>query len=97
MSEVNRLEVLLPVADAPPDSLPLAPRISSLRGKTVGFINNGWWSLGVTFQVFEDLLFERQDIAGIVTKFRRHEEPLSKPEFEDLVSKADAVICGLGN
>ena len=97
MSGDARLELLLPVPNAAPEELPVATRLASLRGRTVGLIHNGWWSLGVTYEVFEKLLLEKHEISQTVTKRRPHEEPLSPEAFDDLAARADAVICGLGN
>ncbi len=93
----TRFDMLLPVPETPIQGLPLAPRLSSLRGKTVGFIDNGWRSLGLTLDLFEELLYERHEVAGIIKKKTAAGVPLTKEEFADMASKADAVICGLGN
>ena len=97
MADGTGLSMLLPTPESASKGQPLAPRVSSLRGKTIGFINNEWWSLGLTLDVFEEMLYEKHEIAGIVTKMTKPGVPLNKEEFEDLVSKADAVITGLGN
>ena len=93
----TRLEMLLPVPETPAEGLALAPRLTTLRGKTIGFIDNGWRSLGLSLDVLEELLYERYEIEGIVRKKTAAGVPLKKEEFEDLAAQADAVVTGLGN
>ena len=91
------LSILLPTPEAESKGTQMAPRLSSLRGKTIGFINNQWWSLNITLDVFESLLYEKHEIKEIVTKLTRPGVPITPEELEDLASNADAVITGLGN
>lgn len=93
----ERFEMLLPVPDVPVEGMDSAPRLSSLRGKTIGFIDNGWRSLGFSLDVFEELLYERHEVRQIVRKKTPAGVPLKKEEFEDLAAQADAVVTGLGN
>ncbi len=91
------MTILLPTPEAQVKGTPLAPRLSSLRGKRVGFINNQWYSMNLTFEVFEEMLYEKHDISGVVKKLTQPGVPLTKDEFQDLAGKVDAVITGLGN
>ena len=60
------MELRIPIAERFPATFKLAPRLGSLQGKTVGFIHNGWWSLGVLFDDLEIALKEREGVARIV-------------------------------
>ena len=91
------MSLLLPTPETSVSDTPPAPRLTSLRGKTVGVINNQWWSHNVTLEQFEELLYEKYEIAGIETRLTEIGIPLSPDALEDLAAKADAVIIGLGN
>ena len=51
----------------------------------------------MTLEQFEELLYERYEIGGVVTKLTEPGIPLTAEEMEDLTAKADAVVIGLGN
>ncbi len=99
MPDSTRLTMLLPTPEAQVKGTPPAPRLTTLRGKTIGFIDNKWWSWGVTLEVFETLLHEKHEIKGTMTRTKKASAgvPLTPQDFEDLASSVDAVVCGLGN
>lgn len=97
MPDDQPLSLLLPTPETPVSGTPPAPRLTSLRGKTIGVINNQWWSFNVSLEQFEELLYERYEIEGVVTKLTEIGVPLTPEAMEDLTAKADAVINGLGN
>lgn len=71
---------------------------SALTGKTVGFIDNGWRSFGVAVPRLQELLRERHGAAQfILYKKPWLTRPLAEDMFQDLVTRADAVVVGLGN
>lgn len=75
-----------------------APALSDLKGRTIGVIDNGFHSFGTAIPRLEKLLQERQQVASfIVTRKPWLTRPLSPEAFQSLVSRADAVIVGLGN
>ena len=59
MPDEQPLSLLLPTPETPAGGTPPAPRLTSLRGKTIGVINNQWWSFNVSLEQFEELLYER--------------------------------------
>ncbi len=90
--------VYTPIAEARGRARSLAPRLSgTLQGKTVGFLNNGWVSWGQTLEHFRRVLRERYGVAEVI------ERPISTvksapPElFEEMASRCDVVVTGLGN
>ena len=97
MPDEQSLSLLLPTPETRPGGAAPAPRLTSLRGKTIGVINNQWWSFNVSLEQFEELLYERYEIGGVVTKLTETGIPLTPEAMEDLTAKADAVINGLGN
>ena len=97
MPNEQPLSLLLPTPETRTGGAAPAPRLTSLRGKTIGVINNQWWSFNVSLEQFEELLYERYEIGGVVTKLTEPGIPLTPEAMEDLTAKADAVINGLGN
>ena len=75
-----------------------APPLSDLRGKRVGFVDNGWRSFGTMIQRLQDLLRERAGVVECVA-YRKPwlPRPLEEHAFQDLVRRCDAVVVGLGN
>lgn len=94
---VRTVEILLPTAEAGVGARKPAPRIPSLRGKTVGFIDNGWRCLAITYDEYTKMLKEQEGVARVIHKKKVASSPVSKEAFEELAAQADAVITGLGN
>ncbi|MBI4307665.1 MAG: hypothetical protein HY684_02545, partial [Chloroflexi bacterium] len=46
---VRTVEILLPTAEAGAALRKPSPRIPSLKGKTIGLIDNGWRCLAITY------------------------------------------------
>ncbi len=73
----------------------LAPRLSDLAGKVIGFVDDG---AGKSyFQRIEELLTERAKVAQIIRKVKPLLSAPSPRELVDEVASAcDAVIVGVG-
>ncbi len=93
---VQMVEILLPSAEAGAAKQKVSPRIPSLKGKTIGFIDNGWRSLGIVFDEYTRMLKESEGVAKIIHKKKGASSPTPKAAMEEL-AQADAVITGLGN
>ncbi|MCL0102222.1 hypothetical protein M1O29_03975 [Dehalococcoidia bacterium] len=91
------MELLSPTAEAPKALSKLAPRVEALSGKTIGFIDNGWWSMGLIFDMLEIELKERYGIAQVVRQDKPKSSPVPKQQLETLAEKCDAIITALGN
>lgn len=92
------IEVLLPVAEAEEGQrLRLAPRLETVAGKTIGFINNDWLALDTIYDTFKRLLASEWEVRGFLEKRKAKSSPLPPADLDDLVRRADAVITGLGN
>jgi len=94
---VRTVEILLPTAEVGAGVRRPSPRVPSLRGKTVGLIDNGWRCLAITYDEYTRLLKEQEGVARIIHKKKPASSPLAKEAFEELATQADAVITGLGN
>jgi len=92
------VEVLVPYAEIPGrPTVPLAPRLESLAGRTLGFINNGWISLDITYDELRTLLTTRYEVREVIEKGKERSSPTPPEDFEDLLRRAQAVVIGLGN
>lgn len=94
----RQVVVLMPYAEDPAArTKALAPRLDTLRGKTIGIINNGWNCMNVTADELRRLLLNQYKAAEVIEKKSTASLKLATPELEDLARRADAVICGMGN
>lgn len=92
------LRMLDPVAEVRvQDSRPIT-LAGKLDGKVIGFIDNGWWSLGKILGTFEEL-FASQARAGQVLWKKKPDASHAAPKelMDELTSRCDAVVVGLGN
>ncbi len=91
------MELLTPVAERPKTTARLAPRLDDLTGKTVGFIDNGWWSMRLLFDMLEVDLKERHGVARVIRQDKSKSSPVPRPQLEALAKECDAVVTALGN
>ena len=92
------LEVLNPRGVIePPQTLGLAPRISDLAGKKVGFIPNIKQGASTLFDVLEELLREKYpDITVLRYPARMLRQELAE-EFQQVAKECDAFIHAIGD
>lgn len=94
----RQVVVLMPYAEDPAaQPKQLAPRLDTLRGKTIGIINNTWNCMNVASDELRRLLLSEYGVADVIEKRTAATQKLPDPEIEDLAHRADAVICGIGN
>lgn len=94
----NKVPMLMPFAEGAQSSgASLAPRLSTLEGKTIGIINNGWKCMQVASQELRQLLTTEYGVSEILEKEITPLQTLSAGDMDELMRRADAVICGVGN
>lgn len=76
----------------------LAPRLPSLRGKTVGLIDNHKKNADVYLEELGRLLHERYGVARLVT-YRKDSQsiPTSDVVLDQLAAECDAIIHGVAD
>jgi len=99
MSEIT---ILLPHGEVDGSDRSFAPRLRALRGKRIGFLDNGLWrSMRIVSDEFAKALTEAHGIAGsmVVDSGPKHgADPQDYQErLRGLARDADAVVSGLGN
>lgn len=94
---VKMVQILDPTAEAEEEEIALAPPVGDLKGKVIGFIDNGWWSLKVALKTLEELLNKEYKPAEIIWRTKSGSKPAPDEVIDELAKKCDLVICGLGN
>lgn len=98
--EVTRgmLEVLDPSAKAQRDEMPIAQRVNSLDGKTVGFLDNIKPNFSVFLDKIEELLKANYNIKGVVRRRKINATtPATEQTIKELASQCQVVITGSGD
>jgi hypothetical protein len=73
----------------------LAPRLSELKGKTVGFISNQAGK--VYFEEIERLLREECQVKDVILWEKKEQlAPASADIIDEVAKKCDAVVSGTG-
>ncbi len=95
---MNESEVIIldPVARPRATSTRLADRPQDIKGMTVGYLDNGWWSFGLFIDRVQKQLAERYGVGDAIHLKKAKSSPATKQTAE-LSEKCQIVINGLGN
>lgn len=94
----HKVPMLMPYAEATSSNVAkVAPRLSTLEGKTIGFINNGWRCMKITSREMQRLLTAEHGVSRVMEKEITPLQTLPARDMDELARQADAVICGMGN
>ncbi len=74
-----------------------APRLASLRGKTVGFISNGKEGTVGYFSHLDRMLRDEFGVAEVVVRVKSNYSAPADPAIVAEISQWDAVISGIGD
>ncbi len=77
--------------------LQLSSRPADIRGMTVGILDNGWWSFETVGKHYAKLLKERYGVKDVIHLKKKLSTPAPKETFEELATKCQVIINGLGN
>ena len=75
----------------------LAPRLASLRGKTIGFISNGKEGTKGFFRHLEQILKDDYGVANVVFRTKSNYSAPADKHIADEIKTWDAVVSGLGD
>jgi hypothetical protein len=98
MSVSQVTTVLQPAAEEVAEQHKLAPRLPSLRGMTVGLIDNHKKNADVYLEELGRLLHARYGVARLVT-YRKDSQSIPTPDavLDQLTAACDAIIHGVAD
>ena len=74
-----------------------APRLTSLAGKTVGFISNGKEGTKGFFAHLDRMLRQEFGVAEVVTRVKSNYSAPADPYIVDEIARWHAVVTGIGD
>ena len=89
--------VLDPTPGVAPPVGQLAPRLDTLKGKTVGFISNGKEGTKGFFRHLEQILKDDYGVAEIVFRTKSNYSAPADPHIAGEIKSWDAVVSGIGD
>ena len=91
------IKFLDPRAVVNPKERPLVPGLDSLEGKVIGIIDNGQSNSTDMFKELAKLIEKTYHAKEVLFRTKpTHMQGAPKPIMEELLSRCDAVITGLG-
>jgi hypothetical protein len=91
------LRVLDPTNEVTPTVGQPAARLTSLDGKTIGFISNGKEGTKGFFAHLDQLLRHRFGVAGVITRVKSNYSAPADPHIAAEITGWDAVVSGIGD
>jgi hypothetical protein len=91
------LRVLDPTNEAKAAGIQPAQRLSSLQGKTVGFISNGKEGTKGYFAHLERMLREEMGVADVVWRTKSNYSAPADAYIVDEIKRWHAVVAGVGD
>ena len=89
--------VLDPTAEKTAPLGQAAPRLDTLKGKTVGFISNGKEGTKGFFRHLERILCEEYGVAKVVSRTKSNYSAPADAPIAAEIKEWDAVISGIGD
>ena len=93
---MGHIEVLSPVGETQAGEFPLARREGSLRGKTIGFLNNRKANAGLLLEHVESLLRERCGDFTVIKGEKNASLGVPK-EVRAGLSSCDVIVAAIGD
>jgi hypothetical protein len=91
------LQVLDPTNEAIPAVGQPAPRLTTLAGRTVGFISNGKEGSKGFFAHLDRILRDEFGVANVVTRVKSNYSAPADPHIAAEIPQWDAVVSGIGD
>ena len=91
------LQVLDPTNETIPPAGQPAPRLTTLTGKTVGFISNGKEGSKGFFAHLDRTLRDEFGVATVVTRVKSNYSAPADPHIAAEITQWDAVVTGIGD
>lgn len=99
MSDLHTVRILDPVPDEEAaERLPLAKRLGDLRGRVVGFLDNGQVNTDGFLARLSERLRADAEVASIVQRRKQYWTKRAEPEIiDDLARQCDVVVGAWGS
>jgi hypothetical protein len=98
MESLPKLVLVSPVNEATVAESSMAPRLSSLRGKRVGLLDNSKLKAGEMLDAVAAILNAEYGFADIVRQRKPSASKPATPEaIEELANTCDLVVVGVGD
>jgi len=98
MESLPKLMLISPVNEAIVAESAMAPRLSSLRGKRVGLLDNSKSKAGKMLETVAAILNARYGFTNIVHHCKPSASKPASPEaIDELASTCDLVVVGVGD
>jgi hypothetical protein len=91
------LQVLDPTNETIPPAGQSATRLTTLAGKTVGFISNGKEGTKGFFSHLEHMLRAEFGVADVITRVKSNFSAPADPNIAAEITRWDAVVSGIGD
>jgi long-subunit acyl-CoA synthetase (AMP-forming) len=92
------VDILMPYAEAPAGRPGLgAARLSTLRGRTIGIVNNNWRCMDLIADELATVLRADFGATGVHEWQVPATQTLPDDTLEAIVADCDAVVVGIGN
>ena len=91
------IRVLDPTAGEAAATGQLAPRLPTLKGKTVGFISNGKVGTKSFFAHLDRILREEHGVAKVVSRTKSNYSAPADAHIVAEIRQWDAVVSGIGD
>jgi hypothetical protein len=90
-------QVLDPTNETAPPLGQTAPRVTSLAGKTVGFISNGKEGTKGFFAHLDRMLREELGVGDVIMRQKSNYSAPADPHIVDEIARWHAVVTGIGD
>jgi len=93
---IGGISVYVPIGASDTQSKKLAPRLASLRGARIGILDNHKEFADTVLQGVVDVLRHEYGVADVIV-WQKSYLGIPSPYAQEMVSKCDAVINGVGH
>ena len=93
----DKIEFLIPAAEAWRPLEATVPRLNDLRGARVAILNNRWTSMNIISEQIAIVLKEQYGVAEVFEKLIPLSSAAPQETFDEVTESADLAVVGLAN
>ena len=91
------IKILEPVAALKEETQSHTAMPSTLAGKTLGLLSNGWRSFDFLMQEYEKLALDKHGVARVINRRHWNASGPAPSEYIEELAKSDVAFIGLGH